>query len=136
MKGAAFARLTIQDHLAAMQGNDVTGDRETQPDAACDVPVVRLLDGHKRLKNSLLLFGRDAPAGIADPEMHIGRRNFATEDNLSTLGKFAGITEQIEQNLPQTDGIGTDERQALGQLDPPVELGVGKLIGDAVISFD
>ena len=69
VEGAALPGLAVEGHRAAVQGDQVAGDRQPQADAARDAPVI--LDGHERLEDAFLLVGRNAQAGVADPEVDL-----------------------------------------------------------------
>src|SRR4029079_10618003 len=74
---AAFARRTLKMNFAAQQARKLTADREPKPSAAIFSagPGVGLL---KRLKDQLLLFQRDANAGVGHFEGDHGRRLIET----------------------------------------------------------
>ena len=51
------------------------------------------------------------------------------------LGEFAGIAEQVQEDLAQAHRVGADHRQALGQLEMPGHLRAGGLIRQVVEGF-
>ena len=94
-----------------------------------------VLHGHKGLKDALLLLRRDAPARVADPQVHVRRGHLRPQGHLALLGELARVAQQVEQNLAQAHGIGADERQTLGQIQPPLHGRVRVLPGNAVEGF-
>src|SRR5688572_4227173 len=99
MERAAFPWLAVQPQGAAMQDHQVTRDRKSQANSTCNASII--FNGHERLKDVLLLPGRNAEAGIADPEVHVRRRNLRPERDLSALGEFTRIAQQVEEDLAQ-----------------------------------
>src|SRR3990172_9419207 len=120
MESASLASFAVQRHPAAVQRNQMPGNRQSQADTAGNMAVG--LDRDKRFENDLLLFDRDAPAGVTDPKMKIRGSNFSTEFNPSTFSELARIAQQIEQDLSQPYRIGAQERQPAGNIELPFDL--------------
>ena len=58
------------------------------------------------------------PVSLTQKWTYGGATSRAKRD-LAAFGEFARVAEQVEQNLAQAHGIGADQRQALGQVEPP-----------------
>src|SRR6266496_4500266 len=49
------------------------------------------------------------------------RRYIGAQNDLAPIGKLTCIAQQVEQDLPQSDGIGVDQRQACGNAQPALD---------------
>ena len=64
----------------------------------------------KRIKDVLLMGGRDSDSRIADGAMQSHRRTFAVQatkanNDFSLFGKLDGIADQVDQDLTQSNRI-------------------------------
>ena len=99
----------------------MTRDGESQPDPTGDAAV--LFQGHERFEDALLLFPVDAGPCITDPKMNVRRHHFGAQSDLALPRVFAGVAQQVQNDLPQPDGIRPDLGQALGDVQFPCNVG-------------
>src|SRR5688572_13306910 len=108
----------------------MTRNREPQSNPACDAAII--FEGHKRFEDMLLLFEINARACIRHPEMNLRQRDLRAQCNLSVLGIFFGIAQQIQKYLTQAQSVCADLRQALWNIYFPLNVWGYGLICKAV----
>ena len=113
VKTGAFTRLRFNPDAALHEFDEVLGDGQPQPGATVFAGG-RGIDLAETLEHFAALFGRHADAGIPDPEVQldvvIGLGNFFNaNDDFAGFGKFDGVIAQVNQNLPQPQGV-ADQR--------------------------
>ena len=125
---AALAGGAAEADFAAQHPGDFTADRQPQARAAVLAAgrPVRLLE---RLEDDLLLFGRDADAGVANAEgeHRLGmveplvlrapppahRRDL--QRHTPALGELEGVGQQVLENLLEALGVGVDRPRKAGR---------------------
>src|SRR5215813_4322719 len=130
----AFARLARHCHVATHHARELAGDGEAETGAA-EALRGRGLGLAECLEQLCLLLRRHANAGIdhgqLDPVASVNHPSRSQLD-LTLFGELAGITQQVEQYLPQPHGVhGEDTQVLLGVDNETVLVLLGKLSGGA-----
>src|SRR5262249_39974916 len=103
----SFARFAGHRHVAAHHARELAGDGKAEPRAAKALSS-RGIGLRKLLEQLSLLLRRHANAGVSarelDPVATVGDPARPQPD-LAFLGELAGITQQVEQYLPQPHGV-------------------------------
>src|SRR5262249_28514172 len=106
-KDRALARLARHRHVAAHHARELAREGKAKPRAA-EALGSRGIGLAELLEELGLLLGGHANAGVSDRELDpvatVGDPARPQPD-LAFLGELAGIAEEIEQDLPQTQGI-------------------------------
>ena len=127
-EGAAGARRAAQLDFAAEQARQLAADGEAEAGAAVFAAGagVGLLE---RLEDDLLLFRRNADAGIATPRrrpppapgcstgcsaLQPPRGRDDVEPHAALLGEFEGVRQQVLEHLLQALGVGDDAAAEIG----------------------
>src|SRR5262249_20524281 len=130
----AFARLARHGHVTAHHARELAGDGKAETGAA-EALCGRGISLAELLEQLRLLLRRHANAGVSDrkldPAASVGDPARSQRD-LTFLGELARITEEIEQDLPQSHGVHSQCAEVLlGVNDEAVVVLVGKLSGGA-----
>jgi hypothetical protein len=103
-KDRALARLARHCHVAAHHARELARDGEPEASSA-EALRRRCIGLHEFLEQFAVLFGGHPDAGVSDSEIDsvatVSQHPARTQCHLTLLGEFAGIAEQIEQNLSQ-----------------------------------
>jgi hypothetical protein len=103
-KDRALARLARHCHVAAHHTCELARDGEPEASPA-EALGRRRIGLHEFLEQFALLFGGHADAGVGDSEIDpvatVSQHPARTQCHLTLFGEFAGIAEQIEQDLSQ-----------------------------------
>src|SRR5262245_8011432 len=130
-KDRALARLARHCHVAAHHACELARDGEPEASSA-EAPRRRCIDLHKFLEQFALLFGGHPDAGVSDSEIDpvaaVSQHPARTQCHLTLPGEFAGIAEQIEQDLSQPHRVHSQCAEILlGFDDQPVFVLLGEL---------
>ena len=117
-RGALF-RLAGDLESGAIGLGKGLGQRQAKPGAA-DFRVVAVMDAAEGREGDLQRLGRNADAGVLDPEDEFAcRAGLAGDDDLTAgSGEFDRIGNEIEQDLLHRSQIGDDIGQAGGEIAP------------------
>jgi hypothetical protein len=130
----ALARLARHGHVATHHARELAGDGEAEAGAA------KALSGRgiglaELLEQLSLLLRSHANAGVSDRELNpvatVGDPS-RPQPHLAFFGEFAGIAQQVEQNLSQPHGVYCQCAEVLlGVNDEAVLVLLGQLSGGA-----
>src|SRR5207249_2465877 len=96
---------TFEPDLATHHARQAAADRQPEPRAAI-ATAGRGVGLREGLEQPLLLFGRDADAGVAYLEAQQRGRGVALDlldldDDLASLGELHRVVAQVQQHLPE-----------------------------------
>src|SRR6516164_2780405 len=133
-KHRTFAQFARRRHIATHHARELAGDGEAETGAA-EALRGRGLGLAECLEQLCLLLRRHANAGIdhrqLDPVASVNHPSRSQLD-LTVFGELAGITQQVEQYLPQPHGVhGEGTQVLLGVDNETVLILLGKLSGGA-----
>src|SRR5262245_45852326 len=133
-KDRALARLAFHRHVATHHARELASDGEAKPRPA-ETLRGRGISLAELLEQFCLLLRSHADAAVRDREFDpvaTAGDPARPQPNLAFLSELAGITQQVEQNLPQPHGVhGQCPEVLLGVNDEAVLVLLGKLSGGA-----
>ena len=119
-KNGALANLALHADVPLHHLNEAVSDGESQAGAAILAGNGGIRLG-KLLKQVLLLPGRDANPVVADLELNpvsiLDLDLLHVHGDAAVVRKFAGVAQQVEQDLADLGDIGPHHVHVVGQLD-------------------
>src|ERR1700690_123897 len=113
----AAADFAFDPEAAAVGFDDVLGNGETEPCAAC-FPGPRCIHAVKALEYSLLIGKRNADAGISDRDESFASAGGSGDGDASAChGVLDGVVEEILKDLAKQASIAANQGKPGGNID-------------------